>query len=342
MVKADAYGHGAVVCARALEPDVWGLAVSLVEEGVELRRGGIAAPVVVLGGVYGRAHQDVVAFNLTPVVSEADDLERFARAAAELAAPPVSVHLKVDTGMSRLGASPSALPALFERARQIPGVVVRGLMTHLAEADGEDEAPTRAQLAVFAAARAELARLGLGPVLLHVSNTAGAARFADARFDLVRPGIALFGGVPAPRIAIPGLEPVLRLSSRIVALRDVPVGAGVSYGAAFRATRPTRIATIPIGYADGYSRRLSAEGQVLVAGRRCRIAGNVTMDMTMVDVTDVPAERGDEVVLIGAQRGPAGEDRIALEELAAWSGTISWEICCGISKRVPRVYSDRA
>jgi len=167
-------------------------------------------------------------------------------------------------------------------------------------------------------------------------------RFPEARFDLVRPGLALFGGVPSPRISLAGLRPVMRLVSRIIALRDVPAGTAVSYGGAWRAPdrgdgRPSRIATVPIGYADGYTRRFSNRADVLVAGRRCKVAGNVTMDMVMVDVSDCVAsgvKLGDEVVLLGAQ----GEGRIDVDELAEWSGTINYEIYCGISKRVPRVY----
>ncbi len=341
VVKADAYGHGAMACARSLEPEVWGFAVSLVEEGVELRRGGIEKPIVVLGGVYGRAHPDVIAYRLTPVVWQPDDLVRFARAADELAAGRVGVHLKVDTGMARLGVRPEGLPALCEAVDRTPGLSVTGLATHLAEADGPDESATRGQLAAFGRALQIIrSHYPDDPLLLHVANTAGGLRFAGARFDLVRPGLALFGGVPSGHIDGDGLEPVLRWRTRIVALRDIAPGDRVSYGGLFQAARQTRIATIPVGYADGYTRRLTGQAQVLVAGRRCPVAGAITMDMAMVDVTEVPAELGDEVVLIGPQRGATGSDRIRVEELAAWSGTVAYEIYCGISKRVPRVYLD--
>jgi alanine racemase len=344
VIKADAYGHGAMACARALAPLVWGFAVSLVEEAVELRRGGIDRPVIVLGGVYGRSHQDIVAYGITPVVSEEEDLRRFARAADELNAGRLGVHVKIDTGMSRLGVRPERLGALLDAARAIPGIEITGLATHLAEADGEDEVPTREQLARFAAARALVVERGFRPSLLHVANTAGALRFPEARFDLVRPGLALFGGLPSPSVRLAdgagdGLRPVMRLRTRIVALRDVPAGAGVSYGAAFRASRSSRIATVPIGYADGYTRRLSGRAEVLVGGRRCPVAGNVTKDMTMIDVTEQPEARpGDEVVLLGQQ----GDACISVDELAGWAGTIAYEIYCGVSKRVPRVYRSEA
>lgn len=334
-MKADAYGHGAVACARALQPLVWGFAVSLVEEGVELRRTGIEKPIVVLGGFYGHAHLDVVAYHLTPVVFHVGDIERFGRAADELAASRVGIHLKVDTGMSRLGVRPERLGRLLEEVRRIPGVTVTGLCTHLAEAEADEE-PTRQQLDALGRAQRELEGAGLGSLMIHVANSAGAVRFPEARFQLVRPGLALFGYLPsnASRLALPGLEPVLRLTSRIVALRDLPVGGKVSYGGQFTASRPTRVATIPIGYADGYTRRMSGRAQVLVAGRRVPVVGAITMDMAMLDVTDVPAGLGDEVTLIG----PQGSERIEAGELAAWSDTILYEVFCGFSKRVPRVY----
>jgi alanine racemase len=334
VVKADAYGHGAMACARALAPHVWGFAVSLVEEGVELRRGGLEGPIVVLGGVYGRSHQDVVAYGLTPVVWEVEQIERFARAADELSAGRVGIHLKIDTGMARLGARPEVLPSLLEAARRVAGVEVTGLATHLAEADEADEAATRAQLSAFDEARAQVAAAGFAPKLVHAANTAGSLRFPGARHDVVRPGLALYGGLPSANVALPGLKPVMRLTTRIVALRDLPAGAKVSYGGRWRADRSSKIATIPIGYADGYTRRMSGRAEVLVAGRRCKVAGAITMDMAMVDVTDVPARLGDEVTLIGSQGGAT----LGVDELAAWSDTVSYEIYCGISKRVPRVY----
>ena len=341
VVKADAYGHGAMAVARALQPLVWGFAVSLVEEGVELRRGGIEAPIVVLGGVYGRSHHDVIAFRLTPVVWELAEVERFARAADELAAGRIELHLKVDTGMSRLGVRPERFPELLDGLKRVPGVAVTGLCSHLADADGSDEAPTRAQLEVFAEARRLTDAAGFTDRLDHLANTAGALRFPEARYDLVRPGLALFGGVPSKE-RMPG-EPLLvsaamRLVTRIVSLRAVPAGTPVSYNGRFHAARPSWIATLPIGYADGYTRRMSGRAEVLVDGHRCPVVGAITMDMTMIDVTDVAAHPGDEVVLLGRQGEGASAGEISVDELAAWSDTVSWEIYCAISKRVPRVY----
>lgn len=333
VVKADAYGHGALACARALERKVWGFAVSLVEEGVELRRGGIEAPIVVLGSFYGWAHRDVVAYRLIPVVSDEADVEKLARAADEMNAGRVGVHLKIDTGMSRLGVRPERLDSMLRRLTSLPAIELTGLCSHLASADGDDAAPTEQQLAIFRDAEAAVRAAGLSPALTHVANSAGTLRFASARYDLVRPGLALYGYSAAPA-AWSGLHPAMSLKSRIVALRELAPGEHVSYGGLFTARVPTRIATVPIGYADGYSRRLTGAAQVLVGGKRCPVAGAVTMDMIMVDVTAVDAKLGDDVVLIGAQ----GDERIGADELARWSGTIPWEIFTSISKRVPRVY----
>lgn len=337
VVKADAYGHGALACARALERKVWGFAVSLVEEGVELRRGGIEAPIVVLGSFYGLAHRDVVAYRLTPVVSDEADLDKFARAADELSSGRVGVHLKIDTGMSRLGVRPERLEALLDRLKQTSAVELTGLCSHLASADADDPTPTDEQLRRFDEARRRVAVAGFSDPLLHVANSAATLRFGDARFDLVRPGLALYGYSPVRKeaaAAYAGLVPAMALKSRIVALRDVPAGERVSYGGLWQAAAPSRIATVPIGYADGYTRRMTGRACVLVGGQRCPVAGAITMDMCMVDVSGVEAKLGDEVVLMGAQ----GSERIGADELASWAGTISWEIFCGISKRVPRIY----
>lgn len=342
VLKADAYGHGAVPCAQAVARQVWGFAVSLVEEGVELRRAGlIDQPIVVLGCYYGLSHRDVVAYRLTPVVADARDLSRFARAAADLGAPRVPVHVKIDTGMSRLGVRPEHLDSFVDALRAEPGVTLGGLCTHLADADGTEPQTTIDQLERFFTCRQHVADRGVQPGVLHAANTAGSVRFGSARLDLVRPGIGLYGVAP-PNTPLAGLWPVLSLKTRIVALREVPPGTGISYGSRTRTQARARIATLPIGYADGYSRRMSDRAQVLCGGRRCPVLGPITMDMTMIDVTDVPGVAvGDEVVLIGGQvrsDGPA-DLPITLDEMADWAGTIAYEVCCAISKRVPRIYT---
>jgi alanine racemase len=236
--------------------------------------------------------------------------------------------------MGRLGVRPERLGRLLEAARRVPGVTVTGVATHLAEADAGEEDATAQQLNKFKNALDEVLAAGFSPDTLHVANSAGALRFPSARHGLVRPGLALFGHLPSQRVSLAGLEPVMRLVSRIVALRELPAGAAVSYGALWRAARPSRIATIPIGYADGYTRRMTGRAHALVAGRRVPVVGAITMDMTMLDVTDVPSGLGDEVTLMGAQ----GDGSISAEELAGWSDTIVYEVFCSVSKRVPRVY----
>ncbi|RMH37265.1 MAG: alanine racemase [Deltaproteobacteria bacterium] len=333
VVKADAYGHGAVPVARALEraPGVAGLAVSLVEEGVELRDAGVAAPVLVMGPSLGGAHAEVVARGLTPVVSDPADLERFA-AVGRARGAPVAVHVKLDTGMHRLGIAPeAAVGACAPR----DGLVVEGICTHLASADADDPAdpdsPTRRQLARFDAALAALTAAGRRPPIAHAANSAGALRFA-ARYDRVRPGLALYGAAAGPV----SLAPALEFASAIAQVRDVPAGGRVSYGGLWTATRPTRAAVVPVGYADGYPRNLTGRADVLVAGRRCPVIGAVSMDMILVDVTDLgdAVAVGQPVILIGSD----GRERISVVEFAAGAGISAYEVTCGISKRVPRTY----
>jgi alanine racemase len=309
--------------------------VSLVEEGIELRRGGVEAPILVLGSFYGLSHRDVVAYRLTPVISDEEDLPRFARAAEDFAQvrnqplKAVGVHLKIDSGMSRLGLRPEGLDSFLTRLKATPGVELTGLCTHLASAEAPRAEATERQLTVFEAARQAVLAAGFRPTLTHVSNSAGTLKFVASRFDLVRPGLALYSAHPL----LPGLTPVMTLQSRVVALREVPAGTPVSYGGLYVAERATRIATVPIGYADGYSRRMTGKAQMLVGGRRCPVVGAITMDMCMVEVGP-EARVGDEVVLLGAQ----GRERITAVDVAAWGGTIEWEVFTSISKRVPRIY----
>jgi alanine racemase len=248
------------------------------------------------------------------------------------------VHVKVDTGMSRLGVPTSELPSVLARLGRLPSLRLAGLCTHFASADVADEAPTLEALTRFEECLAQVRALGLGGLVNHAANSAAAVRFPQARLDAVRPGLALYGAMPSRHVALQGLESALRLTTRVMAIRDLPAGTTVSYGGLWRAARPSRIATLPIGYADGYPRHVEG-AEVLVRGRRAPVVGAVCMDMLMVDVTDVPAAAvGDVVTLIGAD----GSEAITVDEIARWAGTISYEILCGISKRVPRVYKDAA
>ena len=335
VVKADAYGHGAVPVARALEPLCDALAVSLVEEGLELRAGGIRSPILVLGAYYNRHQDEVIAERLTPVLYDRGQLEHFAAAGKRLGRR-VDVHLKVDTGMSRLGVTPAELEATLAQAAESPQLRLVGLCTHFASADVQGPEPTESALAAFRSALEQARRLGFESLTRHAANSAAAVRFPEARFDAVRPGLALYGAMPSPVVRLAGLEGALALRTRIMAVREIAPGTTVSYGGTWRAARPTRVATLPIGYADGYPRHVRG-AEVLLAGRRLPVIGAVCMDMLMIDVTDVPQTALDgPVTLIGRD----GDDEITVDEMARWAGTISYEILCGISKRVPRVFSD--
>ena len=336
VVKANAYGHGAVEIAKTLlRHGVSRVAVVSVEEGIALRQAGIAAPIVVLGPLFREQIGDLFAHQLTPVVSDISVLPALGQAAASLPTP-YPTHLKIETGMGRLGLTQDELAEiiasnLFPRSLQL-----EGLMTHLADIDGPVTDSTEQQLARFNAAIQTVRAGGFRVPLIHAANSGGAVRFPQAQFSLVRPGIMLYGYHTLPdSLPVPDLKPVLSLRTCIAQLRTVQPGHRVSYNGTFTATRPSRIAVLPIGYADGLNRHLSNRGRVLVRGRRVPIAGLVCMDMVMVDVTDVPgASVGDEVVLIGRQ----GNEQITAHDIAQWTGTISYEVLCAIGARIPRRY----
>ena len=349
IVKADAYGHGAVRVARVLlEAGAPLLAVALVEEGLELRESGIEAPILVLGAAYGERYDLLVRHRLTPIVFTTEHIARLA-AAARAAGGRAAAHLKIDTGMGRLGTPPAELPAVIEALRAAPEVELEGLCTHFACADVEPRSTTERQVRLFQEASRALACAGFAPRLHHLANSAGTLEYAAARQDLTRPGIMIYGYSPfesaasispAAREVAERLRPALTWRTAILHVKTVAAGTAVSYGGHWVARRSSRIATIPVGYADGYDRRLSGRpgfgsADVLVHGRRAPIAGTVCMDMSMVDVTEVRgAEVGDEVVLLGAQGGL----HIGADELASRLGTISYEVLCAIGRRVPRRY----
>jgi alanine racemase len=348
VLKADAYGHGAPAVARTLERDrrVDGFCVALLEEGVELREAGIVAPILLMGGHFGNAHEEVIARGLVPVVHDAEPIAAFARLVRTgIASGPIDVHLKIDTGMARLGVTMQALPALAARLAEYPEVRVRGLMTHLACAESADDVETAEQLARFEEATALLLRHGVNVDVRHAASSAALLR-GQALFDAVRPGISLFG--VSPRVGGAGghpitreLKAVMRVRTEVIAVRTLEAGAPVGYGATWRAPGSARIATLPMGYADGLSRQLGNRGHVLVRGKRAPIVGAVSMDMAMIDVTAIEgAAVGDEVVVLGPQEGPLGRDAISANEVAEHAGTIAWEILTSISRRVPRFYRE--
>ncbi len=342
VVKADAYGHGAPGVVRALADAgaVAGFGVSLVEEGVQLREAGVTAPVLVMGPALRGGHDELVARELTAVVSDAGELEALAEVGRRRGRP-VEVHLKVDTGMSRLGIALGDVAPVVARARGT-GVEIVGLMTHFANADVDDPAApdslTAAQLDAFAAAERAARAAGAPLRVRHAANSSGAMAFPRARLDLVRVGLALYGNghwpvddtLEAPR------RQAMRLVTEIVQLRPVAAGATVGYGALWRAPRDSRLAVLPVGYADGLPRRVTGKAEVLIGGQRCPLVGAVSMDIAVADVTALGdrVHVGDEVVLLGAQ----GSATITVAELARWAQLTEYEVTCGMSKRVPRVY----
>jgi alanine racemase len=353
VLKADAYGHGGPAVARTLEQaGADGFCVALFEEAVELRDAGIVVPILVMGGYYGDAHEELLARKLTPVVYDLGQIEGLARAVRGTDAAPVSVHLKIDTGMARLGVTMADLPAFADGLAKIRDVRVAGLMTHLASADAPTREETDEQMRRFDEATRLLAARGIVAEVRHAANTAALLR-GHALYDAVRPGIAIFGVSPVASAASAasasdaadrrgfGLRPVMRVRTAVVSLRNVSPGAAVGYGGLWRATRPSVIATIPIGYADGLLRQLGGTGHALVRGKRAPLVGAVSMDMSMLDVTDLPGVRlGDEAVVLGAQEGPLGKEAITVEEVAARAGAIPWEVLTSISRRVPRFYRE--
>jgi alanine racemase len=350
VLKADGYGHGAPAVARTLErAGAEGFCVALLEEAVELRDAGIRTPILVMGGFNAQSRgtcEEIAARDVVPVVYDLSQIEGLARAARALGRP-AQAHLKVDTGMARLGVRMGDLERFAEQLGRFPEVNIVGLMTHLACADAEEGKPeagfTAEQVARFEEATARLVRAGAVPqnILRHAANSAALLR-GDALYDAVRPGLAIFGASPVAIAGAPSeLRAVMRVRSEIVDTRVIEPGESVGYGALFRASRTSRIATIPMGYADGLSRHLSNRGHVLVRGRRAPVVGAVSMDMSMIDITDIPGTAlGDEVVVLGAQEGALGKDSISAEEVAAHAGTIAWEVMTSISRRVPRFYRE--
>ncbi len=338
VVKADGYGHGAVrVAQAALEAGASWLGVALVEEGTALRQARIDAPILVLSEPPPEAAAAVVATRLTPVVYTEAGVEALAKAVAD-AAPdqPLPVHLKVDTGMRRVGCPPEHAAALVDALSARPELALEGICTHFAVADEPHRPETLQQLREFNALLDQLDARGARPPIVHAANSAALLAFPESRFDLVRVGIALYGVAPAPRLAesIP-LQPVLSLGALVTYVKTLPAGTQLSYGLRYTLEQPSRVATVPVGYADGVPRNLGLRGgEVLIGGRRHPIAGAVTMDQLMVDVGDAPVEVGDEVVLLGGQ----GDDQINAAEWAERLETIPYEIVTGIGPRVPRRY----
>jgi len=340
-VKADAYGHGAVECARRLEAEgVDWFGVALPEEGIELREAGNTKPILCFGGFWRGQASVCLQQRLTPVVYRLDMIESFDRAAKD-AGVVADVHLKVDTGMGRLGILCDEVSEFLEAVKKFQNIRVDGVMTHLAAADDPaHEGFTKKQLNNFQVAVKSCHEHGFSSISIHAANSAAIFSYPDARGDIVRPGGTLYGftqDVLSPQIEAPSFRPVMSLCSHIMLLKQVGKGESLGYGCTFQTTRDSLIATIPIGYADGYRRTLSNCGRVIVRGSFAPVVGRVSMDLTLIDVTDVPEVRlNDLVILLGRD----GQLSITAEEIAKTIGSLSYEITCGLSSRVPRIYSD--
>lgn len=340
VLKTNAYGHGAVRIGQVLEklPYVWGYATATFEEARELREGGLDKPVLILGYVFPYCYEDLARLDIRPATFRVDQLRQLGEA-GERAGRKVKVHIAVDTGMGRIGIRPDEGGLDFVRqALATPGVEVEGMFTHFAKADMTGTEPTELQLSCFTSfARRIEQELGYRIPIVHASNSAGIIDYRDANLDMVRAGITLYGLWPSSEVSrepVP-LAPVLSLYSHVVFVKDLRPGESVSYGGTFTAEHTMRVATIPVGYGDGYPRSLSNKGYVLIRGQKARILGRVCMDQMMVDVSDIPgAAEGDLVTLIGTD----GDQTITMEELGDLSGRFNYELACDLNPRVPRIF----
>ena len=334
VVKANAYGHGAVPVAKALEnAGATMLACADIEEAVALRRAGVGVDILVFGALGVSDVSGIFDHRLIPTIST-PSAGRALQAAAAARGVRLRYHLKIDTGMNRLGLRYDNLPRTLPELMASENLQIDGLYTHFATADDPESPLMEAQRTRFERVRAQLAADGVRPRLVHAANSAALLRDSRVWYDLVRPGLLLYGVVPPPLASTLPLKPALSLHSRLVAVKHIRAGEIVSYGARFVAERPTRIAVVPAGYADGLDTRLEGRGIALVRGRRAPVVGAVCMDMLMLDITDIEAYPGDEVVFLGTQ----GHDRIEVREMAGSIGTIPWEILCRLGSRIERRY----
>ena len=337
VVKTDGYGNGAVPVARAIDPYVKGYAVATIDEAIILRRHGIQKMILVLGVTHESRFEDLVRYDIRPAMFRYEEAGKLSETAVKNGAR-ANIHLAVDTGMSRIGMTPDEASA-DEAARisRLPGICIEGMFTHFARADETDRSPALVQLDRYLRFAELLEKRGVHIPVRHCSNSAGIIRVPEANLNVVRAGITIYGIYPSEEVErdIVKLTPAMELKSHVSYVKNVERGTAVSYGGTFVTERFTRMATIPVGYADGYPRQLSNKGWVLIRGKKAPILGRVCMDQFMVDVTDIPeVKAGDEVTLMGRD----GEEFISVETLGDLSGRFSYEFVCGISKRVPRVY----
>ena len=355
IIKADAYGHGAIQCARAaIKENVEYIGVGIIQEGIELRESGVTSPILILGGIYPNEIEDLIKYNLSTSLSNAVIANAISKQAANTN-KSVSVHIKIDTGMGRLGVQPSSFQNLLSDVIACKNLKIEGFFTHLSSADEEDPEITHQQLSIFSKLLKESSETDFSKIasieekiLFHAANSAGLLRFPESRFNLVRPGISLFGSFPSHTISSlfdisvkkdssAKLRPVMNWKTKIMQVQRLSKGVPLSYGGRYITKKDgTLIATLPVGYADGLSRQLSNKMELLVRGTRVKQVGTICMDMCLIDVTRVPdIKMGEEVVIFGNQEN----SQIKVEELAAKVNTIPYEILCGVGKRVPRIYT---
>ena len=347
VIKADAYGHGAIPCAKAaVDTGVEYLGAGIIEEGIELRENNITEPILILGSVFPDEVADLVRHNFATILCTTRLAEALAKE-AEKQGKTVNVHIKVDTGMNRLGVLPENLLPLIKTINNLPTLKLEALSTHFSSADDIDTSITTQQIELFQKTLSELQKAGVTmPPLTHLANTSALFRFPESRSKMVRPGLILYGALPSPVLSsvveeicqkenLQNFQPVMQWKSKIILLKSVQKDQPLSYSRKYFTPRDSVIATLPIGYADGLHRNLSNNMEVLVRGKRVPQVGTICMDMILIDVTEVPdVQMGDEVVIFGKQ----GEEEITVEELAKRSNTIPYEILCNVGKRVPRVY----
>lgn len=338
VVKADAYGHGAVKIAQMMEPYdyIWGFAVATTEEGVELRRAGIRKPVLCLGFIFPEDYDTLAQLQIRPATFKYSQAKQLSDA-AEKAGKVLPIHIAVDTGMGRIGFRVTEENAdEVVKISKLPGLVIEGMFTHFAKADETDKSYTDYQFDQYEKFASMLGRRGVKIPMKHVANSASIMEIPKTHLDAVRAGITIYGIYPSDEVDRTRLtlKPVMSLVSHITYIKTVPAGTPISYGGTFTTKRVSRIATVPAGYGDGYPRNLSGKADVLIRGHRAPVIGRICMDQIMVDVTDIEAEEFDKVTLLGRD----GREEITADELGEKSGRFPYELVCCITKRVPRVY----
>ncbi len=339
VIKTDGYGHGAVPIAQMIQPKdyIWGFATATMTEAMNLRKNQITKPILILGYTFEEDYEELIHYEIRPVVFKLDMAKELSQVAVRLR-KTLPIHIGLDTGMSRIGFSDTeeSIQTIREIAK-LPGIKIEGMFTHFAKADETDKTAAHRQFERYMHFAHRLEEAGVSVPLKHVSNSAALMELPDMNLNLVRAGISIYGIYPSDEVSRDSMKliPAMSLRSHIVYVKEIAAGTQISYGGTFTAEHKMRIATVPVGYGDGYPRTLSNKASVLIHGKRARILGRICMDQFMVDVTDIPnAKELDEVILVGKQ----GEEEITVDELGTLSGRFSYEFVCDIGKRVPRLY----